>query len=823
MAQGERALEAVRRDGEASPMSAAVLRNLAGVAEQAERLDLARHYAEQAVADAEGSTGKTPLCGEYREYCAGLALREGDTEGAIEHLGWSLAIYEKALGPGAVERLAGPLQALALALRLEGRLPAALDLHERALRMLEGAGQQGGPAWSAQAGARIAVLEELDELEEARRAFAAWTAAVEPSVPEAERAETRQQWARRWLAWGRPQEARALLPTAPGAPERSAELHGLQAEGAAQAGAWQEALRHVGLAEEALAAADRGPGRALVPELARLRARAQLGLGEPERAFEGLLELLHLEREQWGADSSRLVPTLLLLLEAELAGRRRVPELIDLLELLEGAQRWLAPLADAAFRRLERERTGRAAFDPALRAWLHLARKKPERLPACFAAVDRLRERDLLALHAPWIERGAARREPPLRELLELLRAEPGVEQAGREALRAQPDALAARLRQDGSPWGQALVAPAVDLAQVRGALVPGEVLLSFSWTSEGVFAALVPAAGSASLVELGAAGELGDLLGPALAALGDPARPFDLTALGKRLLAPLWSVLEGCASATIVADGPLALLPFEALPTAPAGEPWVLRCRVAYAPTVARWLRWAEGRADPAAGERVAHVLGGSRTPTASRFQLLRARAPGRPSASERGLARELPAEDLVLGSELALKRASAGQELAGIRLLELHADVFVDLAVPGATGIALGCEAQDELSLWEREDGLLDLGELRELDLCGAGLVAWSTRSAPPPEGAPPRSEGLRDLVTALSDAGAQGLWIADREALHDACFNFDNALREELRSGAPSQALARAQRRWLERAAAAPHLAHPAIWARLRYHGR
>lgn len=814
---GTRALDTARRGDEPTPLTAMVLRNLAEIVERGGDLPGARRHAEAALSDFEKTYGKTPMCAELREYCGRLALRQRDADAALTHLGWALAIHEKFLGPGDAERLAGPMHGVAEALVQLGRFGAALEVHDHALQLLGGAGLSGTPVWMAHTGGRLVLLERLGELDSAAQDFERWADAAALTTPAEQLPWAHLQWADRWLALGRIDRARGLLESVPVDGEHTEPRRRVRARVLLEGSEWQAALDTVAHSESALAA-ESEQGRPVVVELVLARARAQRGLGQHDESSEQLLELLRLERARWGEDTSRLFPTFLGLLESEVVAAKVTPELIDFLDFLDGSHRWMSPGQLASSQHRVWRRDGRSPWDAAVRGWLTLARARPKWLPESFAALDRLRERALLAAHAPWIESNSVGREPDVGALLDVLRREPGVEKNGREVLLAEYEAVVTRLRERRSRWVASVAPSGASVEEVRARLSKsGETLLCLSWTAESVTALLVAPEGDVQVVDLGPAEPLSELLREARAALGDPERRVDLTALGEKLLAPLWPHLSACRSVVAVVDGPLAFLPLEALPT-PRGQPWVRNCRVVYASTVGRWLRAQALRRD---SRRVAHLQGGAGS-NGGQLRFLRARLGLEPVRTASDVSRQIPADDLVLASEPALRHASDKGELRGLRLLEVSAPTYVDAVVPSATGLVPGATGQADLALWERDDGHVSLGELRGLDLDVDTAVLW-TASVVARSDRDLRSEGLHDLVAALHGAGVRSVVLSGWRAAHDASFQFDMQLRHELGGEDPQAALIRAQRRWLLRAERAPHLADPGIWARLRQFGR
>ncbi|MAB78891.1 MAG: hypothetical protein CMJ89_05990 [Planctomycetes bacterium] len=816
---GERALETARGNERASPMSASVLRNLAEVCRLGGDANLAYMYAKAAVADAEEVWGKSLQCAEYREYCAGLAIQVGAHETAIEHLAWTLAIYEKLFGPIDAERLARPMYEIAGALFAMGRTQTALDLHSRALALLDARDKHGGSAWMAHASGRVAALEESGELERARIELRTWIEFAAREIPRDERAATALEWTRRWLQLGNPDEALRWLEPIPLDSDLGSARQLLEVHCTALSGRFDAALT---MADDAVAAMASGGEEAPVfVELEWARAFARRALGNHDAAFEGLRSLLDLERERWGEDSSRLLPTYIGLLQSEVALRRFSPELVDLVDLAEASLRYMPPSRMRLFESNQLFSDGASAWDPLRLGWLRVASKRGKRTGACLSALDRLAESRLASMRADWLERGATRTTGSAREVVALQLHEPQTPRIQRGSFAKDYDRAVKKLRSERPEMARFLAPTDIEIEDLRARLAEDSAtLVRFVWSAPEVWACVLPPEGEVFFHELGKTNELRPLLESAFFNLADPTRSCDLGALADQLLRPIWDSLRQAQTVVLVADGPLAFLPFEALPT-PAGTPWLASGRIVNAPTIGRWY----GRGVPPAldPERpVAHVDGGRPAPTGVLYGLLQDRMQAEPELPRRNLARVLPEDDLVLRSEAALKAASISGNLRDADLIEVRARTYFDTGIPSASGIALGAEDQADLSLWERDDGFLRAQEVAALDLDASVAVFWSGHVVGP-RGGDMRSAGLHGLVASALDAGAGAVLVAGWPVADPASFNFDNELSKQLRQRSPDQALVLVQRAWLRREKAGDRALHPAIWARLRYFGR
>ncbi len=818
---GRRALAVARRAGDPSPGTAMTRRNLAEICERAGLLTEARKLAERAVEDFEKVGGRNLDSAGAREYAGRLAFQAGDLEGAKDHWTWALAVYERLLGRKFPEKLGPPMTGLASVLAREGRPDAALALHRRALGLLQGRDPRGV---RTNLEAILALLLSLGEREEAGRVLDA----LFGKIPARERGralppEALLGRARLRLSLGRPGEAEAWLDLLPsGSGKEPARIEGfrrlLLARALAMEGKWKEAGSECGAARRLLGGGKKRGFHPDLVELDLLEGEILQALGRPNRAFGILRPLMEDQRALLGEDSPRLAATFLGLAGAELDSRGCTPELLDFLEMAEASLAHSSPEGLAAGLREDRWMWGRSAWDPLLRGWARLAQRKPGRLPRAFRALDRLRERSLLEGFAPWAGRDALE-NPSLRKYLALLEAEARGEyppekrgELGEKFLNT-----ARALSFSGSPWAEMLAPGGAGPAQVRAALGKGDVLARFVRTSRRLWCFLVSKdPRREGVFDLGPSKAIESLLARYLA--GDEAVLPDLS---RSLLGPLWKVLPGKGTLVVVPDGLLAFLPFEAL-SAPGGRPLALRLRIVYAVSAGEWTRRAKGGAGRGKGEvqfLAEKEKGRGRLPY--RFGLLWKRFyPGRKPGPVEGLP-PLGGVKAEFYGEAGLREWMASKTREETGILHFRVPTFIDGTVPAAACLRLGPgERNPALSLWDRPDGVLTLGEILRLPLEGRVVVLWGGREGPGGAERRWRPEGLFCLARAFLAAGARGVLLSDRPAGGKEGERFDALLLEELRRGRPEEALVSAQRKWLESAGTDTVLLSPRVWARFRW---
>lgn len=822
---GERALKIARGIKEPSEWTATIRRNLAEINDKADRLSIASAYVEAAVIDAEGTWGKTPLTAEYREYAAILAMRQGNPRLATEHLGWAIAICDKIFAKTQPERVAKPSAMLAHVLRQQGRRSTAWQLNDYAIGSLEKANQTGNQDWRNLMETRSGMLQELGEFPTARETLQR-TIALASAAGGVDKGHY-LAWAGQSLMLGETKQARLVLDKAPPIASDPAERWMLQAQVELAEGKWQDALTECQKAAAKLLAKAReeGSGAASRPvsvDLAWLRSRARIGLGLHEESLKDLFEVLNIERQLWGEDSSRLVRTFAGMIESELAASDTTPELIDFVDMLAQSEQWLSPRTLATLDDRSWWTSEPAFFDAAMRAWLRLAATRKKWAAKSFQAVDRLRQRTRAAATATAIER--AEQSVLLGDVRRLLASEPAQQTGDRSQLRADFKQKLARLRiaeprlaNRLSPKGASLEAVQAELAH------RGQSMLQISCTSNQVIAWWLPTSGKSRIVPLGTAKDLLGRVQQALALLASSKGECDLAPLSKALLSPLWEELATQSDVVIVADSALAFLPFEALPT-PAGKPWIVATRISYAGSAAEWLAYKQPRDQT---KTSCHLLRGQGQPSNPQLQLLQQRVSPQPPRTGLAVERSLSESEAKIRSEHELRAAQQAGSLRSLRLIEVLAPAFIDTVAPSATGIVLGTAPQQQQPLWERDDGYLDTVELGQLELDSDFAVLWSSQSVYPMTADHgqrlPRDSGLYELVVSLHDAGVRGVLLAGWTGSSYLDPGFENLVRKELLTDDPKLALCRAQRAWLERATNNKAMASPRVWARVRYWGR
>lgn len=820
---GRQALAVMQKQGDPTPGTAMVRRNLGEIAARAGRLAEARPLLEAAVADFEATYGKTPMAAEARVTAAGVCLALGDLGAAQEHLEWAVAIQEGVLGP-LNPATAQAIQQLAGALARRGQFDAALLLAEHVLQLA--AGMEGaGALWAEVCSQRADWQAALGDFEGAKAELDALAAAAQPAG-DAEQAMLRLDLARRYLEYGFPVEALEQLELMPVelAPLHAGARADFQARAQALLGRHAAAVAGASAALATLEPLFPGAGNDVIAGLHLRRGASRAALGQDE-ARADVLAALEMRRGGLGEEHPLLWEVLAAFLALESRRDRVTPELIDLVDMAEAPRANASPAQLAAWGQAPLA----AATNLVHAAW-RLAAQRKERLAEVFALVERERQRAQLAAVAWWVESGAAAGEPELRAYLEELhRGAQRLQPLGeRTALLAEKRAA---LRASDSRWA-ALATPAgATLEQARAWLqAEDQALLCYSWTEAEVWALVLRRDPARDLlVPLGSAAVIEPELQAAQAALRDLDRACDLSALAARLLHPLWSSLADCTRVTVIADGPLAFLPLEAL-SIPDGGYWVRRCRLSYAPSVAALLELPAAAAAPAGALHLGPSLEHPQAVPVVLLQRIRERFAVQPAAGA-ARAEVLPEGEVELRGAAALESTlqsmDADGRLAALRLLHGRLLGYVDAAVPANTSLVLSPEpADDGRAVWQREDGVLDLAEVSGLHLRAALVLLPWVETGPQPDAAGLRSEGLHALVRGLWVSGARGVVLSGWTVDGVAAANFHQQVVAAARGTAnPAEALWRAQQAWLERAAEHPglNLAHPGFWARFRYWGQ
>ncbi len=305
----------------------------------------------------------------------------------------------------------------------------------------------------------------------------------------------------------------------------------------------------------------------------------------------------------------------------------------------------------------------------------------------------------------------------------------------------------------------------------------------------------------------LGSADSLTTLVGFLRAAIDKPAHDSLWRGAARqayrRLVEPL--VAGAVDEILVVADGPLAHVPLEALLPANGAQPWGATQRFVYGPSAsvlaglargARSQRWdrailAVGNPAPAGGGGVAaSVLRGGETDAASL-----------PYAEQEARAIrdlfQLGGADLLTGRSASVARW-LGLDPARYRYLHFAAHARVSDRHPEQTHLVLA-------------GGGLDLAAIRRLRLRSELVTLSACETA---LGRRVRGEGVIGLSHAFLAAGARAtlvtLWrIADRSAA-----DFMQDFYKELHAGSdPAEALLAVRRRWT---AAGGTRSHPSHWA-------
>ncbi len=826
-----RALEIAKSQGEPSVSTAMVERNLAEIAERMGEMKEAQVWIENSCRDLEATYGRTPMAAETREIAARIAFTLGDLDSAQDHLERALAIHERYLGI-ANEATARPILPLAAILAQRGQLRTAVLLHQTARRVLDAAGVQGAPAWQDAIQGEVGLLVELGELALAREAASVLAGnAIQSEGAAEERFDALLHAAALYLNSGAGEPARALLERALGlvpelpASELAQDLRCLVPLARARL-ACKDAAGALEAIERALETEIDGLDPTLVAEMGLLRGRALLDLGRDEEARGVLLDTFQGLRGLTGAESPALREVLLALLRAEERTRGASVGLIDLVEMIEEPLQRTPPASLAGAARAAFERGETAFQGPLVQGLLRLAEKKPERIPETFAALERVRARSELAALAWRVESAEALEHPILGRHLAMLRAAEGaVPREGEDAAKIP------ELQASGSRFDSLLAGHGTTLEQARSLLESdAHVLIQYAWTDADAWALVVAHdAKHDALVHLSSCASLAPKLAQAQKAWRDLDTPCDLAPLAAELLHPVLAVIDGAQRVTLIADGPLAFVPFEALPL-PSGEAWVERCAIASAPSVAELLAL---RAADRTGTKVAHV--GPIVPHAEvtlshEVLSLRGRFAVQPGDGDRpDIGVVLPAGETQLASERAcesvLRDESSKGAFRGLRALEFQAPVYVDAEVASASGLVMTPESsEDGLPGWRHPNGFLDLGELAELDLAAELVLLPMAEVGPRADAAALRSDGLLALVSGFFRAGARAVALTSFTTPDNRARLFDASVLQYARTDAPAEAVRNAQRAWLAKARKSgdPKLAHPGVWARWRTFG-
>jgi CHAT domain-containing protein len=449
-------------------------------------------------------------------------------------------------------------------------------------------------------------------------------------------------------------------------------------------------------------------------------------------------------------------------------------------------------------------------YEGAIRALLAAGREA-----VAFEVAERSRARLLLELMA---ERQAAREAPGEEPLEQRLRERYAARQRApaerRQGIDRELEALTGQLeerRQQARALRPAAAAarhpePASVAAIQAGLLGSGRALVAFFWGQRGVYGWALHA-DTVRAARLGAPDALAPRVEFLRSALEDPASEADWRGAARRLhdllLAPL--ELAAAEELLIVADGPLAYLPFEALTPRPGGVPLGASRRLRYGPSASILLALAQAPAAPAGFERALLAVGnpagaGGGGPRVSRQPSAVASVPLPHAELE---ARRIASRFRRSGADL-LRGEAATREgwlaLSPGRYRYLHFAVHgrLDEGAPGATHLVLA-------------DGPLGLSAIRGLDLAAELVTLSGCATALGPQ---VRGEGVVGLPHAFLAAGARAvlvsLWRVDDRHTAELMGDF----YRELHAGTePAEALRRVRRDWAGRPGPA---GHPAHWA-------
>jgi tetratricopeptide (TPR) repeat protein len=279
-------------------------------------------------------------------------------------------------------------------------------------------------------------------------------------------------------------------------------------------------------------------------------------------------------------------------------------------------------------------------------------------------------------------------------------------------------------------------------------------------------------------------------------------------------LASALGSLPRGVSRLVIIPDGPLHLLPFQALRDE-HGHFLGSRYEISVAPSAALWLRWTGQRVRslPASSKGLALVmassssalatvaLGPSERAGASWIHGLQLQA--LPFAGEEAAAitAALEGRTQVMRDAAASERFLKSADLGGVRILHLAAHAVVDEDKPERSAVVLEPGSAEE-------DGLLQLGEIANLELAGKLVVLAACRSS---GGMVLRGEGPVSLARAFFQGGAPtvvgSLWELRDDESAALMKDFYRALGK---GRSTASALALAQREAIKRGAPA------AAWA-------
>ena len=488
----------------------------------------------------------------------------------------------------------------------------------------------------------------------------------------------------------------------------------------------------------------------------------------------------------------------------EAAGGDAAAAYLEAIGLLES---WRARLALGDLRMSVAEPRW-SAYEGAIRVLLEAGRGAE-----AFEVAERARARLLLEIMS---DRGASRapgsqQQALLWRLRELYAESAASARPGRAAeldrqikeLQAALSALerAAQTR-DGPSGAARYPSPASAVDVQSGLLGTGRALLAFFWGERDVYGWWITA-DEVHAARLGPADALAARIEFLRAAVeqpsgGPPWVPAARAAF-EAFVAPLSPARA--KEVFVIADGPLAHIPFEVLVSADGAEPLGAAIHIRYGPSASVLAALAKTRT-PASWNRsilvVGNPLAGNHATPAAERQRTDSLSPLPFAAAEARAIFELFRDDgaeLLLGSDATLD-AWRRLEPRRYRYLHFAAHARISSHQPAQTHLVL---AGDHL----------DLAAIRELDLRSELVTLSACETA---GGRRVRGEGIIGLSHAFLAAGARGavvtLWRIDDAATAEFMGRFYGRLRS---GDSPSQALLSARREQL-----GADGSHPARWA-------
>lgn len=289
---------------------------------------------------------------------------------------------------------------------------------------------------------------------------------------------------------------------------------------------------------------------------------------------------------------------------------------------------------------------------------------------------------------------------------------------------------------------------------------------------------------------------------------------------LGRLLLEPVRSALEGVEHLVLSPDGPLAFMPFETLGL--DGKLLLERFSLRYTPSLSVYAALQErarqfqqlprsggllALGNPAYNPQVRPTSDSSRALLATLRQQSFAWAPLPGAGREVAAAAQVfaPAAQVWTGAKASLASLQASSQhgtLASFRYLLLAAHGYVNPDAPQEVAVLLSPSPGD--------DGVLDLGRVLGLRL-GSDLVILSACQTG--LGQQVRGEGVVGLAYAFSVAGNLDTVLTLWSINDTSSSRFSPRLLEHLKAGlSPEEALRQTKLEFLRQ----PGLAHPAYWA-------